>query len=61
MLFVKIQDFKEFDVLKQFCEILEKGGFYLNPKTGLYETVDGKGENTNKFAGKIRIKLENGE
>ena len=61
MLFVTIQDFKEFDVFKQFCETLEAGGFHLNLKTGRYETVDGVGANTNKFAGEIKIKLTNGD
>ena len=61
MLFVTIEDFDEFDVFKQFCETLERGGFYLNTRTGRYETVDGVGANTNKFAGKTRIKLTKGE
>ncbi len=61
MLFVSILDYESFDVFKKFCETLEKGGFYLNPRTGRYETVDGKGANTNKLAGKIKIKLTNGE
>lgn len=61
MLFVTIKDFKEFDVFKHFCETLEKGGFVLNIKTGRYETVEGKGADTNKFAGDIKIKLSNGD
>lgn len=61
MLFVTIKDFKEFDVLKSFCETLEKGGWYLNIKSGRYETVQGKGADTNKFAGDIKIKLSNGD
>lgn len=61
MLFVTIQDFKEFDVFKQFCETLEAGGFHLNLETGRYETVNGKGANINKFAGEIKIKLSNGD
>ena len=58
MKFVKIEDFKEFNVFKDFCETLERGGFVLNPTTGRYEaTGDFTGADTNRFAGQIKIKL----
>ena len=58
MRFVKIKDFKNFDVLKDFCETLERGGFVLNPTSGRYEAFgDYTGADTNKFASEIKIEF----